>query len=450
MTACIYYHPDGYTTAGRQIKGRHAAGESFLRGFLQDSAGEDLWILVEDRSHLPPFEAMARGLGRLEPIHVVDRSCLMELAHPGLAFHPGPGLGQEAWRRNLFGHHRWSLCGVTHTICSSGAMEAIVELTTAPLQPWDALICTSEAVRLGVERLLEGQLAYLRERLGCTRFPLPQLPVIPLGVHCDDFRIVDGERPEARSALGCGDDTQVVLFLGRLSFHAKAHPLVLYQALQRAAAETGQDVVLLECGWHANAAIRQAYEQAASRICPDVRVVTLDGGDAAQRRLAWAAADVFCSLSDNIQETFGITPLEAMAAGLPVVVSDWDGYRDTVRDGIDGYRIPTLMPPPGLGGDLAVRHALGIDSYDVYYGYSCALVSVQSDATTEAFRRLFESPELRRRLGEAGRERVRRQFDWTAILLRSASCGRSWPRGGRPAMRRRPDIPPGRRGWIRS
>ena len=28
-----------------------------------------------------------------------------------------------------------------------------------------------------------------------------------------------------------------------------------------------------------------------------------------------------------------------MAAGLPVVVSDWDGYRDTVRDGVDGFRI---------------------------------------------------------------------------------------------------------------
>ena len=66
--------------------------------------------------------------------------------------------------------------------------------------------------------------------------------------------------------------------------------------------------------------------------------------------------DIFCSLSDNIQETFGITPIEAMSAGLPVVVSDWDGYRDTVRDGIDGFRVPTQMPPPGYGDELALRH----------------------------------------------------------------------------------------------
>lgn len=418
MTACIFYHPDGYTTSGRQIKGRHAAGESFLRGFLQQSPGQDLWIQVDDRRHQSSFEAMARRWGRTDPIHVVDRTCLADLASPGLAFHPGPGLGQEAWQRGLFGHRRWSLCGVTHTICSAGAMDAIVELATAPLQPWDALICTSVAVRSGVERLLEGQMAYLRERLGCTRFPLPQLPVIPLGVHADDFRIADAERVDARRLLGCGEKTQVVLFLGRLSFHAKAHPLVLYRALQRAAAETGSDVVLIECGWHANAAIRQAYEQAASRVCPDVRVVTLDGGDPQQRRRAWAAADVFSSLSDNIQETFGITPLEAMASGLPVVVSDWDGYRDTVRDGVDGFRIPTVMPPPGLAGDLAARHALGIDTYDAYCGYSCAMVSVQTEAATKAFRHLFSFPELRRRMGDAGRDRVSQHFDWKAILPR--------------------------------
>ena len=33
-----------------------------------------------------------------------------------------------------------------------------------------------------------------------------------------------------------------------------------------------------------------------------------------------------------------------MAAGIPVVVSDWDGYRYTVTDGVEGFLIPTLAP----------------------------------------------------------------------------------------------------------
>jgi hypothetical protein len=175
-------------------------------------------------------------------------------------------------------------------------------------------------------------------------------------------------------------------------------------------------VVLVECGWHANAFIQQAYMDAARLACPSVKVITLDGRQQTARDTAWASADVCCSLSDNIQETFGIVPIEAMAAGLPVVVSDWDGYKDTVRDGIDGFRIPTLMPRSGLGGDVALRHALGADTYDMYCGHTCSLVAVDVQATTQALVRLFEAPALRATMGEAGRQRARACYDWAAII----------------------------------
>jgi hypothetical protein len=240
--------------------------------------------------------------------------------------------------------------------------------------------------------------------------------VIPLGIHTQDFVFTEQDRAEARRELGVDERTQVVLFMGRLSFHAKAHPLAMYQALQQAAQATEQPVVLVECGWHANEFITKAYAAAAAQACPAVRVVTLDGRQAAQRRTAWAGADVFCSLSDNIQETFGIVPIEAMAAGLPVVVSDWDGYRDTVRDGVDGFRIPTLMPQGGLGADLAWRHAVEIDTYDMYCGHTCSLVAVDVRATALAFERLFKAPDLRRQMGEAGRARAQAVYDWKAVM----------------------------------
>ena len=120
----------------------------------------------------------------------------------------------------------------------------------------------------------------------------------------------------------------------------------MYQALQKASTITGKKVILIECGWHANEAIAKAYIQASELACPNIKVVHLDGREVSNRKLAWASADIFCSLSDNIQETFGISPVEAMAAGLPCVVSDWDGYKDTVRDGVDGILIPTTMPGP--------------------------------------------------------------------------------------------------------
>ena len=190
----------------------------------------------------------------------------------------------------------------------------------------------------------------------------------------------------------------------------------MYQALERAISETGRQVVLIECGWHANSYIEKAFRSAATTACPSVRCIYLDGRDSEQLALSWASADIFCSLADNIQETFGITPIEAMAAGLPVVVSDWDGYRDTVRDGIDGFRIPTYMPPPGYGEELATRHALGIDTYDMYCAHASSLIAVDLQCTTQAFTKLISSYDLRQSMGANGRKRVLEIYDWKAII----------------------------------
>lgn len=416
MTAALYYHPEAYTTSGPKLMGRHAAGESFLRGFLAHHACESFWLQVSKPEHAQHFAEAARAQGRKESVRVVQAEQLGALAQAGSVYYPGPGIGQHAWHRAHFGHRQWSLCGITHTTSSAGAMDAIVDLITAPVQPWDALICTSTAVKDQVSRVLQAQVDHLVDRLGIRRIVLPQMPVIPLGVHTADFLSSAHDRAAARQRLALAPDTLAVLFMGRLSFHAKAHPLAMYQALELAAQRSGKAVVLIECGWHANAFIASAFEEAARLACPSVPVVQLDGRKPHDRQTAWAAADLCASLSDNIQETFGIVPLEAMAAGLPLVVSDWDGYKDTVRHGIDGFRVPTLMPEAGLGSDLALRHALEVDSYDMYCGHSCSFVAVDVEAAAQAFTQLLASAQLRSDMGGAGRARAQALYDWKAVI----------------------------------
>ena len=107
--------------------------------------------------------------------------------------------------------------------------------------------------------------------------------------------------------------------------------------------------------------------------------------------MVWQAADIFCSFSDNIQETFGISPIEAMASSLPIVVSNWNGYKESVRDGIDGFKISTLMPEGGLGRDLAISHAMDINNYDHYVGKTSAFISVDIDQATDRFDKLMST-----------------------------------------------------------
>jgi hypothetical protein len=129
----------------------------------------------------------------------------------------------------------------------------------------------------------------------------------------------------------------------------------------------------------------------------------------------WAASDLFTSLADNFQETFGLSPIEAMAARLPSVVSDWNGYKDTIRNGVDGFRVPTTSMPAGTGGDLADRYDWGIDSYAFYTFHGSQLVAVDIDQATEAYRRLISDRELRLRMGESARSRAICDFDWAVI-----------------------------------
>jgi hypothetical protein len=147
-------------------------------------------------------------------------------------------------------------------------------------------------------------------------------------------------------------------------------------------------------------------------------MTVLDGRAPENQASAWAAADIFTSLADNVQESFGLTPLEAMAAGLPCVVSDWNGYRDTVRDGVDGYRIPTVMPGAGAGLDLAQRYDDGVDSYDQYCGHTSQAVAVDGAQLAQAYERLIQDAGLRRQLGENGRRRAHEEFDWEVVFGR--------------------------------
>lgn len=459
-TAAIFFEPDGYVISGPKLMGRQAAGNAFLRAAVAGRGDEPLYAYTSKRGSAEVFGQLVREIDPAATAHWVPADRLDLLSQIGTLYLPGPGLDVAARLRLRAGAAAYSLVGVTHTTASHGAMDAVVGLLSAPVMPWDALICTSAAVAGTVKVLLETEIEYLRSRFGAgIRLTLPQFPIIPLGVHCGDFAFSAGERAAARQALGIGEDEVVALYVGRLSFHAKAHPHAMYAGLQAAADRTGKKVVLVQAGWFANDAIQKSFTDGAAQFCPAVRALVIDGRLADARRQSWAAADLFISLSDNIQETFGLTPIEAMAAGMPVVVTDWNGYKETVRDGVDGFRIPTWMPPPNLGDGLAKAHEAQMENYDFYCGLACQTVAVDGRVLAEKLSDLISDPALRRQLGEAGRARAWEVYDWAVVYRQYRSL---WDRltemrraapndpGHRPLLDAAPGSAPGRLDPYRS
>lgn len=416
----ILFEPDGYVLNGPKLMGRQSAGNSFLRAAIAaaERSAEDKSLLAWTpfQSSAEVFRRVVADFSRDVKTGWVPTNRLDLLAQQGGLFLPGPGLAEAARQRLRVGPAAWSLTGATYTLCSHQAMDAIVDMVAAPVMPWDALICATTVAQHAVKTLFQLQAEYLAWRFGVKNFVIPQLPVIPFGVHQADFAFKDSEKRAARAALALADDEVSVLFAGRLSFHAKAHPFPMIAALEQAAQKSGQKIVLLLCGQFPNEAVHKAFIQAANTYAPHVRTAWVDGKDFGAYNRAWAGSDIFVSLSDNLQETFGITPVEAMASGLPVVVSDWDGYKDTVVEGITGFRIPTWMPPPDIGMSLAAAFEAGTINYDRYIGLSCLEVSVDNEALITRLTQLVSDPALRARMGAAGRERVAKVYDWSVVM----------------------------------
>ena len=413
----IYYAGDAYSTANK-IMGRQSAGKAFMRGVARTWPKADLHGLGQGAATAKAMYAQLAGDGFDGQLKWLDVPNWAALGEVGALYYPSPAAKDFSYSRNAFNPGAFSVMGVTFTLSSNGAMDQVADLVLPPFKPWDAMICISQAALDFTTRLHDEMKAWWAAQTGATRFNTPQLPVIALGVDCPSFTPDAKLRESARAALQLQAHEVAFLFSGRLSFHAKANPAPMYQALEQAAQHAS--VVCIEAGVFPNDAIRTGFLAAQKALAPSVRFIWVDGQDQLRYRQAWQGADTFVSLSDNIQETFGLTPVEAMAAGLPVVVSDWNGYKDTVRDGVDGFRVPTILPPAGVGGDLAMRHALGLDTYDFYIGRASLATVIEPTALAQACIALASQPELRARMGAAGLARATRDFDWPVILQRYA------------------------------
>jgi glycosyltransferase involved in cell wall biosynthesis len=399
--------------------GRRTAGLGFLRGFVEHSGVDAFVGHGENQQSRASFEQAVRQFGGAAPTHWCDQLEVDAMIKAGALHVAGPVGAAHAFHRRAIDQRAWSLTGVTHTICSHTAMDAFASLMTGPVQSWDALICTSRAVRSVVEGAIEEQADYLRARLGAqARTAGLQLPVIPLGVRCQDFAADPTARTAIRQRLGVPDDAVLVLFAARLSFHAKAHPYPLYLALQRAAVRTGAKVHLLLASWFADAFQEGVFRNGAAELCPDVTLHVLDGREPGVWEQVWQAGDIYTLPSDNIQESFGLSPVEAMAAGLPVVGSDWNGLKDTIVHGETGFLAPTLTPPAGGGAYMSQAYDFRQIAYEQYVGATAMAVSVDVEAMAEAFTALIADAGLRARMGEAARGRAWAEYDWSRVIAR--------------------------------
>jgi hypothetical protein len=215
-----------------------------------------------------------------------------------------------------------------------------------------------------------------------------------------------------RGRFGLGDKL-VFLVFARIAYQSKMDLLPVLRAWKRAE-EYGlpsDRCVLVLAGWVEEG---DTFDKEIAGFAANMGIdcLTVPRPDNADRKALYAAADVFLSPSDNLQETFGLTLLEAAASSLPVIASDFDGYRDLVIDGESGILVPVIGPARTPRTDALAR----IVPAAAYHLMLAQQSAVDVEALGRAMSLLAGDATLRRRMGEAGRRQVSAGRTWRHVV----------------------------------
>lgn len=295
----------------------------------------------------------------------------------------------HTWYANQAGNIAAMLHGIPHVI-SAHSLE--------PLRPWKAeqlgggYRLSSWMERTAYEnadRIIAVSNGMRRDILRC--YPqLDERKVVTIynGIDTELWRPVDD--PELVRSLGVDPDATTVIFVGRIT-RQKGLPYLL-----RAVRELPAEVQIVLC--------------AGAPDTPEIEREVRDLVDVLQREreaVHWiyehlpkekimallTAADVF--VCPSIYEPLGIVNLEAMACGTAVVGSGTGGIPEVVQDGVTGRIVPIDQVDEGTGTPR---------DEDRYVADLAA-----------ALNEVVANPELAKQYGQAGRERVEREFTWTQI-----------------------------------
>ncbi|HSU91500.1 MAG TPA: glycosyltransferase family 4 protein, partial [Sporolactobacillaceae bacterium] len=206
--------------------------------------------------------------------------------------------------------------------------------------------------------------------------------IIPSGVDCERFRPPSAdERARARARFEISDGEIAIVAVGALEAR-KGHRFLI-----EAIAAHGDSSVALRCLIAGDGSIRADLEREIAALGCAARVAML-GRIEDPRELLWAA-DIFAMPS--LKEGLGVAALEAMACGVPAIVSAVGGLREVVEHDDSGI----LVEP------------------------------ARADEIGAAIARLASSAELRSRMAVAARQRVERNFSMTTMAERTLALYRA-------------------------
>ncbi len=209
-----------------------------------------------------------------------------------------------------------------------------------------------------------------------------RLTLVPCGVDVRKFRPIDRSKARKRIAL---PDKPTIVYVGRLVPRKGVDTLVEAFALLPPRLDARLVIVGGEPGVEISPETKR-LSTLAEKLEVREKITFTGSRPQAELRRYYGAADVAVTVPHY--EPFGMTPLEAMACGTPVVGSHVGGIKTSVVDGKTGYLVPP-KDPEALAGRLL---------------------------------HLLSDGELRDRMGRAARRRIKEHYTWERVARLAAAA----------------------------
>jgi glycosyltransferase involved in cell wall biosynthesis len=339
--------PLGYETT--LVAGSLARGEDSM-AFLADRLGVSVLAVPEMEREVSPLND-TRSIRRLA-------SLIREIRPHILHSHTAKAGAIARAAALVVGEARPPL--VVHTFHGHVLKGYFGRARTAFFRRVESVLASASDVLVAVSPEVRDELV----ELGVA--PRRKFVVIPLGIPLEERLGGPEAGLDLRHAYGIPEHAFVVGWVGRMTGVKDTGALLRIAAALRA---RGIDAVLCMVG---DGPERERLEQLAHDL--GIARSVYFAGYQVEVAPFYSLFDAF--LLPSVNEGTPVSAIEALASGTPVVATRVGGVPDVVRDGIDGFLVES--------GDLA--------------------------GATDRLAALARQPSLRRRLGAAGRERVRARY----------------------------------------
>lgn len=316
----------------------------------------------------------------------------------------GHRIDHGALIRQCSGNAYWPVLGMTHDLFDQEVFDSLLRYSALNSAANDAIVCASASAQVIMQQ-------YLR----CTSLETRiNLPLISHGV--DLRKISRIGRCDAKRLLGIEEGETIFLYFGRISLDQKADLTGLIRCFVDRF--IGKNAKLLIAGGLIGGGYSKdlsALEVQIQMLCQwsDVEVRIMPNVDEELKAILFSAADIFVSPSNSLQETFGLTIVEAMLYQLPIVATKWSGYREIITHNKTGFLVDILnenenhnfFDQAAYFGSVSERAKISVKQVEIdWCSFGNYLVS------------LYEDKSIRNRLGLKGAEVAREKYSLDRMI----------------------------------